>query len=67
MADINKPCIKQCCLNEEDICLGCFRSFDDMLRWNKASIEEKKEMLKIAETRKKEHVIKQTSSKKQTS
>ncbi|MCW8821586.1 MAG: DUF1289 domain-containing protein [Sulfurovum sp.] len=57
MADINKPCIKQCCLNEKDICLGCFRSFDDMLRWNKANIEEKKEMMRIAERKKMEHAI----------
>lgn len=57
MADINKPCIKQCCLNKEDICLGCFRSFNDMLRWNKAGIEEKKEMMRIAERKKIEHAI----------
>lgn len=64
MADINKPCLRKCCLNEEDICLGCFRSFNDMRLWNKASIEAKLEMLKIAETRKIRHARKQASSKK---
>jgi len=64
MADINKPCIKRCCLNEEEICLGCFRTFNDMLLWNKATIEEKQEMLRIAEKRKKEHADKKASSKK---
>jgi predicted Fe-S protein YdhL (DUF1289 family) len=62
MSDIHKPCIKKCCLNEEDICLGCFRSFNDMLKWNKASINEKTEMLKMAEVRKKEHALKYRSS-----
>ena len=56
--NINKPCIRQCCLNEEDICLGCFRTFDDMLQWNKSSSEEKTKMLKMAEERKKEHTLK---------
>jgi len=35
--------------------MGCFRSFNDMLKWNKASIDEKKEMLEKAEIRKKRH------------
>lgn len=64
MADINKPCIRKCCLNEEDICLGCFRSFNDMLLWIKASMEAKLEMLEIAERRKMEYAKKQVSSKK---
>lgn len=64
MADINKPCIKQCCLNEEEICLGCFRTFNDMCLWNKSSIEEKKEMMQRAERRKIENAIRSSPSKK---
>ena len=58
MANINKPCIKRCSLNEEEICLGCFRTFNDMLLWNKASKEEKQEMLNSAKKRKMEHAKK---------
>ena len=61
MSDIYKPCIRKCCLNEEDICLGCFRSFNDMLKWNKANVNEKTEMLNMAEVRKKEHALKYRS------
>lgn len=64
MININKPCIKKCSLNEEDVCLGCFRTFDDMIIWNKANQEEKTKMIKIAEQRKKEHVLKLSASKK---
>jgi len=64
MIDINKPCIKKCCLNEDNICLGCFRTFDDMRQWNKANIEKKTRMLKIAQKRKKEHILKDRSSQK---
>jgi len=49
---IEKPCIRQCCLNEEDVCVGCFRTFEDMGKWHKASDEEKKEMLRLASQRK---------------
>ena len=55
MPTIDKPCIRQCCLNDEDICMGCFRTFNDMLKWNKASVDEKKKMLEKAEVRKKRH------------
>ena len=64
MADINKPCIKKCCLNEEEICLGCFRTFNDMCLWNKASIEEKKKMMGMADKRKIAYTLKSTLSKK---
>ncbi len=64
MIDINKPCIKKCCLNEDDVCLGCFRTFEDMRQWHKANIEEKTQMLKVAQGRKKEYILKHTSSQK---
>jgi len=35
-----------------------------MCLWNKASIEEKKEMMEIAERRKIEHTLRSTPSKK---
>ncbi len=27
------PCIRNCCLDENDICLGCFRTLDEILAW----------------------------------
>jgi len=64
MIDIDKPCIKKCCLNEDDVCLGCFRTFDDMVQWHKSNIEEKTKMLKMAKERKREYKLKHISSKK---
>jgi len=52
MSNINKPCIKNCCLNEDDVCLGCFRTLDDMGIWHQSSDNEKREMLKLADKRK---------------
>lgn len=52
MPTVEKPCIRKCSLNEEDICLGCFRTFDDMLAWNKSTHSQRVEMLKKAQERK---------------
>ena len=30
---IPSPCIRNCCLNEEDVCLGCFRSLAEVVGW----------------------------------
>lgn len=50
---IDKPCIRQCCLNEDDICMGCFRTLDDMKIWHKATQNEKMQILQAAFRRKK--------------
>lgn len=30
---IKSPCVRNCCLNESDICLGCFRSLIEITQW----------------------------------
>jgi uncharacterized protein len=30
---VMSPCVRNCCLNEQDICLGCFRSLDEIKQW----------------------------------
>jgi len=34
---ISSPCIRNCCLNEEDICVGCFRSLAEVVGWADAN------------------------------
>ena len=46
------PCIKECCLNTEDICLGCYRAIDEIVGWGNRSDEEKKEILQQCARRK---------------
>ena len=55
LPNITKPCIRQCCLNEKDVCMGCFRTFSDMQAWHKASFEEKTKILEEAKKRKEGH------------
>lgn len=50
---INSPCINQCVLDKELICIGCFRSADEILDWNSMSqIEKEKANKRIALRRK---------------
>ena len=45
------PCISICSLDESDICLGCFRSADEITDWFMAGPEEKRAILRRAEQR----------------
>lgn len=43
--EIQSPCVRNCCLNEQDVCMGCYRHIDEITGWNQASQERKKEIL----------------------
>ncbi len=45
MPDKNSPCVRNCCLDEDDICLGCFRSIDEILQWGSAGEELRQQIL----------------------
>ena len=49
------PCVRNCCLDDEDICLGCFRSIDEITGWSTASDYQRAEMLKQAANRRDLH------------
>ncbi|WP_415888095.1 DUF1289 domain-containing protein [Neptuniibacter sp. QD37_6] len=46
------PCVRNCCLNDQDICVGCYRSLDEILRWSKVSEVERSSILKNTDRRK---------------
>lgn len=50
--DIESPCIRNCCLNEQDVCIGCFRSLEEIKQWHRATQSEKQEILTTAQNRK---------------
>ena len=39
------PCISICALDENDICMGCYRSAQEITDWFMASDEEKRQIL----------------------
>ncbi|MEP0073494.1 MAG: DUF1289 domain-containing protein [Marinomonas sp.] len=48
---IKSPCTRRCTLNEADVCVGCFRTLNDILNWQASSKEEKINILSAAQQR----------------
>ncbi|NOI17241.1 DUF1289 domain-containing protein [Vibrio coralliilyticus] len=47
------PCVRNCCLDGEDVCLGCFRTLNEILEWRSYTDEEKQAVLVRCERRRK--------------
>jgi uncharacterized protein len=45
------PCIRNCCLSDDDICLGCYRSLEEITRWGEADDQARMIILKNANQR----------------
>lgn len=43
---VPSPCVSICALDDNDICIGCFRSGREISDWGKYSDEEKRAVLK---------------------
>ena len=48
---IQSPCIGSCCLDDKDMCLGCFRMIDEILIWSKASSKQQIDIIQACSTR----------------
>jgi len=48
---IKSPCIRNCCLDKNDICLGCGRTLDEVKNWQAATNDEKLDILHRADKR----------------
>jgi len=49
---VPSPCVRNCCLDDDEVCLGCSRTLDEILRWGAASEKEKAQILLDADIRK---------------
>jgi uncharacterized protein len=48
---VASPCIRQCCLDEHEVCMGCGRHLNEILTWSDATSEERLAMLDISKQR----------------
>jgi predicted Fe-S protein YdhL (DUF1289 family) len=48
---LESPCVRNCCLNNDDVCLGCGRTLAEITRWRSVSDTERREMWKRAAER----------------
>lgn len=51
---VKSPCIHVCTLDEKKICIGCYRSVEEVRNWYRYSDEEKLKVIKNAEERHRE-------------
>jgi len=51
-SQIQSPCISNCCLDEDDICLGCFRHIDEITGWHSADDNRRLKIIDNCECRK---------------
>lgn len=49
---IASPCVRNCCLNQDDICLGCFRHLDEITGWHTMNNQQKQQVLQRCQQRK---------------
>jgi predicted Fe-S protein YdhL (DUF1289 family) len=45
LTSVSSPCVGKCCLDNEDVCVGCKRHLDEISGWYSASKEEKRNIL----------------------
>nr|WP_083774918.1 DUF1289 domain-containing protein [Neptuniibacter caesariensis] len=45
------PCQRNCCLDDNDLCMGCFRTLSEILGWSKMSQSDRKKTLDLMKSR----------------
>lgn len=51
LSAVPSPCTRRCCLDADDVCLGCGRRLQDILRWHEADDAERRRILDAAAAR----------------
>jgi uncharacterized protein len=49
--EVASPCRRQCCLDDQDICLGCGRTLQEILAWGSADNSRKRSICEAAQAR----------------
>ncbi|MCC7516326.1 MAG: DUF1289 domain-containing protein [Pseudomonadales bacterium] len=48
---IESPCISICAMDENDVCVGCYRSAEEITRWSNADNGERRQIISAAAER----------------
>ncbi|WP_091353090.1 DUF1289 domain-containing protein [Amphritea atlantica] len=48
---VDSPCVRNCCLDSDDICMGCYRTLNEILIWHSATEDEKQKILALCAAR----------------
>ncbi|TIH11234.1 DUF1289 domain-containing protein [Pseudomonas leptonychotis] len=53
--EVASPCRRQCCLDDQDVCLGCGRALAEILEWGTADRARKRAICLAADARLQRH------------
>ena len=53
-SNVQSPCVQNCCLDDKDMCLGCFRMIDEILIWGTATVKQQLDIVQACASRKQE-------------
>lgn len=42
---VKSPCIEVCSLSDRDVCIGCYRTANEIIEWFSANDQRKREIL----------------------
>ncbi|UTA46317.1 DUF1289 domain-containing protein [Simiduia sp. 21SJ11W-1] len=48
---VKSPCTSVCALNEADVCVGCFRTGQEISRWSRMNPDEQRTVVRLARER----------------
>jgi len=52
---VPSPCRRECCLDDQDICIGCGRSLAEILEWGGADSARRRDICGAAQVRLRRH------------
>lgn len=50
-APVRSPCVNVCALDIDDLCIGCYRTMDEIVRWSSMSNDERRDVVRMADQR----------------
>ncbi|MED5606886.1 MULTISPECIES: DUF1289 domain-containing protein [Pseudomonas] len=54
---VASPCVYVCTLDEQDLCIGCQRTADEITRWGRMDNDERREVLRQCHERAREQGV----------
>ena len=42
---VKSPCVSVCALNEDDVCIGCYRTIAEITQWARLDSDQRREVL----------------------
>ena len=53
---VPSPCVRLCTLGDDDICVGCYRSIEEIMQWTRLDNSQKQDVLNRCDSRRKDRL-----------